>query len=84
MTYGNIDIDSYHEMPQHARGTSTIIHLHKQDGPVLQDSIEIGTPGKGGAIKVYFNAGDVTDAKARVLNAMEVRKFTREQIEIAG
>lgn len=80
MTYGNLD---YSGMPS-ANGSSTVVHLHKQDGPVLQDSIEVGTPGKGGAIKIYFNAGDVADAKARVLNAMEVRKFAREQIETAG
>lgn len=63
---------------------STITHIHKQDGTVLQDSIEIGTPGKGGAIKVYFNARDVADAKTRILNAMEVRAFAREQIERSG
>jgi len=79
MTYGNLD---YSGMPSVNGGT--IVHLHKQDGPVLQDSIEVGTPGKGGAIKIYFNAGDVADAKARVLNAMKVRKFAREQIETAG
>lgn len=80
MTYGNLN--AYREVAM--GGNQTITHLHKQDGPVLQDSIEVGTPGKGGAVKIYFNAGDVADAKARVMNAMEVRKFAREQVEQAG
>lgn len=80
MTYGNLG--AYREVA--LDGNHTITHLHKQDGPVLQDSIEVGTPGKGGAVKIYFNSGDVADAKARIINAMEVRKFAREQIEQAG
>lgn len=82
MTYGNLN--AYREVALGGTGDHTITHLHKQDGPVLMDSIEVGTPGKGGAVKVYFNSSDVADAKARIMNAMEVRKFAREQVEQAG
>jgi hypothetical protein len=41
--------------------------------PAFQDSVEMGSPTKGGALKVYFNAGDVGQAKMRVDNAVEVR-----------
>lgn len=37
------------------------------------DSIAIGTRGKGGEIKVYFDAGNIEDAEARVRNAFKVR-----------
>jgi hypothetical protein len=38
------------------------------------DSICIGTPGKGGEIKIYFNSGDLTEAKQRADNAIAVRQ----------
>ena len=80
MTYGNLG--EYREIP--CTGSSTVVHIHRNDTPLLQDSVEIGTPGKGGAIKIYFDSSNVPDAKARVVNALEVRKFAREQIEREG
>ncbi|MEN6610894.1 MAG: hypothetical protein ABFC24_08625 [Methanoregulaceae archaeon] len=38
------------------------------------DSIEIGTSGKGGVIKVYFNADDLVGAKRRIENAVNARQ----------
>lgn len=41
----------------------------------LQDSIEIGTPSKGGCIKIYGDFNKLDDFKAKVLNAVELRKM---------
>jgi len=37
------------------------------------DSIEIGTPGKFGNIKVYFDSSDLEGSKTRVTNAVGIR-----------
>lgn len=50
--------------------TETII-VHKTEH---SDSITIGTPGKGGEIKVYFNASDLSEAEKRIDNAVQVRQ----------
>ena len=63
---------TYHDRPV------TVTHIHRQEGPLFQDSIEIGTPEKGGALKIYFNAADVEDAKARVYVAHLIRDYARE------
>lgn len=57
-----------------------VIHLHKWSGPQYLDSIEIGTAGKGGSMKVYFDANDVPGSKKRVDAAVEVRKYAQEAI----
>jgi len=36
------------------------------------DSIEIGTPSKGGVVKIYFNSEDKERAKIIVGNAIEI------------
>ncbi|KKK94457.1 hypothetical protein LCGC14_2682640 [marine sediment metagenome] len=46
------------------------------------DSIEIGTPSKGGAIKVYGDFNKPEDFKKKIENAVEVRKYFEAQIEI--
>lgn len=51
------------------------MHLHKNDRP---DSIETGTPSKGGAIKVYFNAADPDEAKKLIDNAFALRTLARK------
>ena len=40
------------------------IHRHINDRP---DSITIGTPSKGGEVKVYFNAASQTEAQINAL-----------------
>jgi hypothetical protein len=55
--------------------------VHKQDRP---DSIEIGTPGKGGALKVYFNAARLEEAVQLVENAHTLLRRTRSMIEGDG
>ncbi len=42
------------------------IHRHVNDRP---DSIEIGTPSKGGAVKIYFNAMAPEEETRRLIDA---------------
>lgn len=44
------------------------------------DSLEIGTPGKGGAIKVYGNYANKEAFKEKILNAFEMREFANTKI----
>lgn len=60
---------------------SIIKHITVQETPVFQDSIEIGTPGKGGSVKIYFDAGRPDDAERRIRKALELREMTREIVE---
>lgn len=52
------------------------IIVHKNDRP---DSIEVGTPGKNGALKVYFNATDLEGAKILVENAKKLLEFAKTE-----
>jgi hypothetical protein len=47
-----------------------IQHRHVNDNP---DSLEIGTPSKGGAIKVYGNFEDADAFERKIAAAMQVR-----------
>jgi hypothetical protein len=38
------------------------------------DSIEIGTPSKGGCIHVFFDSGNLAEAQQRIDNAVAVRE----------
>lgn len=42
------------------------------------DSYEIGTPGKGGAIKVYGNFDDLEAFKKKVDNARAIRDYANQ------
>jgi len=44
------------------------------------DSLEIGTPAKGGAIKIYGNFNDVESFKQKIDNAKKVREYANIQI----
>lgn len=48
------------------------------------DSIEIGTPGRGGSIKIYFNASDLTEAQKRIENAVKARSHLLSQLAAVG
>jgi hypothetical protein len=48
-----------------------------------QDSLEIGTPSKGGAVKVYFDCDDTEEAKKLITNAMELRDFGEKLYSLA-
>lgn len=54
------------------------IHKHINENP---DSLEIGTPSKGGAIKVYGDFGNKEDFKTKITNAMEVRQHAQAETE---
>lgn len=41
----------------------------------LPDSIELGTPSKGGVLKVYFDSSKKEEAKSRIDNAVEVLSY---------
>jgi hypothetical protein len=46
------------------------------------DSIEFGTPSKGGAIKVYGNFDKSGDFQKKIDNALSVRQYAEAQIRI--
>lgn len=46
------------------------------------DSIEIGTPSKGGAIKVYGNFSHPEEFKNKIDAAKEVRDYAQAQLTI--
>jgi len=41
----------------------------------LPDSIELGTPSKGGVLKVYFDSAKLEDAKVRIDNATTILEY---------
>ena len=50
-------------------------HIHKTDrSGDRPDSIEIGTPSKGGTLKVYFDAARTDDANALIARAIEIHQ----------
>jgi len=51
------------------------------EGSPFQDSIEIGTPGKGGAIKIYGDFADPAGFEARIREAVRLRKMAAEMME---
>ena len=52
-------------------------HRHIQDNP---DSLEIGTPSKGGAIKIYGNFDNPAIFKDKIRQAKEVRDYANNLI----
>jgi len=55
-----------------------LIQRHINDNP---DSLDIGTAGKGGNIKVYGNFNEIEEFKAKISNAILIRKYANELIE---
>lgn len=45
------------------------------DAETNTDSITVGTPSKGGEMKVYFNASDPMKARERIDNALKLRAY---------
>jgi len=54
-----------------------LTNLHKTENP---DSLEIGTPSKGGAIKIYLDFLNVDAAKIKIDNAIEVRNYANAKL----
>ena len=53
------------------------IHRNVNDNP---DSIEIGTPAKGGALKVYGSALTPEDFKKKIDNMMALREYANKKL----
>lgn len=51
--------------------------LHKTENP---DSLEIGTPSKGGAIKVYCDFANEDACKIKIDNAINVRAYANAKL----
>jgi hypothetical protein len=45
---------------------------------IRPDSIELGTPGKQGALKIYFDSGDPVDSERRIREAFRLREIAQE------
>ena len=58
-----------------------VLHKYQDDN---KDNIEIGTPSKGGAIKIYGNFTNTEDFKIKVDKAFEVRKYAQSKMETSG
>ena len=61
--------------------TSEIVKLlveRMADEENYQDSLEIGTPAKGGAVKVYLDYRNPAEAEAKILNAFALRDKAAE------
>jgi len=50
------------------------------EGSPFQDSVEIGTPGKGGAIKIYGDFADPAGFEARIREAVRLRKMSSDMM----
>jgi hypothetical protein len=59
--------------------TRDIVVKHINEG--FHDSIEIGTAGKGGCVKVYVDYADPEIAELKILKALEIRA---KMAKIAG
>ena len=46
----------------------------------LSDSIEVGTPAKGGAIKIYGDSSNKADFQQRIDNMLELRKYAQAKL----
>jgi len=51
------------------------------ENSLLLDSIEIGTPGKGGAIKVHGNFSNPSAFEAKIREAVRLRKLAFNLME---
>ena len=50
------------------------------EGSPFQDSIEIGMPGKGGAVKIYGDFADPAGFEARIREAVRLRKMASDMM----
>jgi len=62
-----------------SNGTDKVIHKIEKSGDI--DSIEIGTPSKGGAVKVYGNFDEMENFKKKIDNAIKVRTYFSTELE---
>ncbi len=63
-----------------SQSTATVIrhvHVHR-DEDRNTDSIEIGTPGKGGVLKIYLNTDDPEAAMRRIDAGFALRQYAQD------
>lgn len=58
----------------------TIEHKVRTEQIANRDSIEIGTPGREGVIKVYCDFDNPEETRRKIANALAARKWTNETI----
>ncbi|HED05062.1 MAG TPA: hypothetical protein ENI61_00075 [Ignavibacteria bacterium] len=46
------------------------------------DSIEIGTPSKGGALKIYGDFNKLDEFKKKIDNAMEIKAYANRDVAV--
>ena len=44
------------------------------------DSIELGRASRGGTLKIYFNASDLSEAQKRIDNAVQARQHLLQKL----
>jgi len=59
-------------------GEQVVLHKHLDD---CKDSIEIGTPGKGGAVKIYGDFSDPEKFLQKIRNSMELRQQAKQLLK---
>jgi hypothetical protein len=57
---------------------STIKEVRNVVFPAFQDSIEIGTPGKGGCIKVYGDFNDPETFEKKITEAIRLVRMAKD------
>ena len=65
------------QVPAPQLGTYQHVHTSRTEGPQYSSSITIGTPGKGGEVKIYFDPADPADAERRIYEAFRIRDIAR-------
>ena len=55
-----------------------ITTTHQFEGQYYPDSLEIGTPSKGGAVKIFGNLDDPTTFETRLRAAMALRALAKD------
>ena len=53
-------------------------HISRQEGPQYSSSITIGTPGKGGEVKVYIDPDDPEGSERRIREAFRLREIAQD------
>ncbi len=56
----------------------THLHAHRNTDP---DSIEIGTPGKGGAVKIYGNTSNPEEFARKIEAGFALRKLAQDYLD---
>jgi len=56
----------------------TIKEARNMSFPMFQDSIEIGTPGKGGCIKVYGDFNDPETFERKITEAIRLVRMAKD------